>query len=218
MRLDQLFFLPIMGLSGSLVTLIGMFYGAKRIDLVRSTWLYTIKWGEILAVTFGLLFYFISPYFMKMFASDPAIIETGVTYIRYVVFAYPFIVVGMISGRVFQGLGNGMPGLILTTLRIAVIIIPLALLFTRVFDWGVQGVFLSQVISSFIASLIAYFWLSGNLKKVFPSIPPLLTAPSAISSKIPSKDSVRGSSAVRIVTMGFAKMINKNTTGTTTIR
>ncbi|MCD6446620.1 MAG: MATE family efflux transporter [Candidatus Marinimicrobia bacterium] len=166
MRLDQLFFLPIMGLSGSLVTLIGMFYGAKRIDLVRSTWLYTIKWGEILAVTFGLLFYFISPYFMKMFVSDPAIIETGVTYIRYVVFAYPFIVVGMISGRVFQGLGNGMPGLILTTLRIAVIILPLALLFTRVFDWGVQGVFLSQVISSFIASLIAYFWLSGNLKKV----------------------------------------------------
>ncbi len=165
MRLDQLFFLPIMGLAGSLVTLIGMFFGAKRIDLVRSTWIYVIKWGEILALTFGLLFYFISPYFMKMFTSDPAIIETGVTYVRYVVFAYPFIVVGMISGRVFQGLGNGMPGLILTTLRIAVIIVPLALLFTRVFDWGVNGVFLSQVISSFIASIIAYFWLSGSLKK-----------------------------------------------------
>jgi len=166
MRLDQLFFLPIMGLAGSLVTLIGMFFGAKRIDLVRSTWLYVIKWGEILAVSFGLLFYLISPYFMKMFTSDPAIIETGVTYIRYVVFAYPFIVVGMISGRVFQGLGKGMPGLILTTLRIAVIILPLALLFTRVFDWGVKGVFMAQVISSFIASIIAYFWLSGNLKKI----------------------------------------------------
>lgn len=166
MRLDQLFFLPIMGLSGSLITLIGMFFGAKRIDLVRSTWLYVIQWGEILAVTFGLLFYFISPYFMKMFTTDPAIIETGVTYIRYVVFAYPFIVVGMISGRVFQGLGNGMPGLILTTLRIAVIILPLALLFTRVFDWGVNGVFLSQVISSLITSIIAYFWLSGHLKKI----------------------------------------------------
>jgi len=166
MRLDQLFFLPIMGLAGSLVTLIGMFFGAKRMDLVRSIWLYTIKWGEILAVTFGLLFYFISPYFMKMFTSDPAIIETGVTYIRYVVFAYPFIVVGMISGRVFQGLGNGMPGLILTTLRIAVIILPLALLFTRVFDWGVKGVFMAQVIASFLASIIAYFWLSGNLKKI----------------------------------------------------
>ena len=165
MRLDQLFFLPIMGLAGSLVTLIGMFFGAKRIDLVRSTWLYVIKWGEILAVSFGLLFYFISPYFMKMFTTDPAIIETGITYVRYVIFAYPFIVVGMISGRVFQGLGNGMPGLILTTLRIAVIILPLALLFTRVFDWGVNGVFFAQVISSFIASIIAFFWLSGSLKK-----------------------------------------------------
>jgi len=166
MRLDQLFFLPIMGLAGSLITLIGMFFGAKRIDLVRSTWLYVIKWGEILAVSFGLLFYFISPYFMKMFTTDPAIIETGITYVRYVVFAYPFIVVGMISGRVFQGLGNGIPGLALTTLRIAIIILPLALLFTRVFDWGINGVFLAQVISSFISSIIAYFWLSGNLKKI----------------------------------------------------
>ena len=166
MRLDQLFFLPIMGLAGSLITLIGMFFGAKRIDLVRSTWLYVIKCGEILAVSFGLLFYFISPYFMKMFTTDPAIIETGITYVRYVVFAYPFIVVGMISGRVFQGLGNGIPGLALTTLRIAIIILPLALLFTRVFDWGINGVFLAQVISSFISSIIAYFWLSGNLKKI----------------------------------------------------
>ena len=165
MRLDQLFFLPIMGLAGSLVSLAGMLFGAKKIALIRSTWLYVIKWGELLAIVFGLLFYFISPYFMKIFTDDAAIIDMGIAYIRYAVFAYPFIVVGMISGRVFQGLGKGMPGLLLTTMRIAVIILPLAILFTRVLGFGLEGVFVAQIISSFVTAIIAYFWLTGVIKK-----------------------------------------------------
>ncbi|MFO7840991.1 MAG: MATE family efflux transporter [Fidelibacterota bacterium] len=166
MRLDQLFFLPIMAGASSLVTLIGMFYGAKRIDLIRSTYLYVIRWGEIIAFTFGLLFYLISPYFVKIFSTDPAITGVAVMYIRFNVFAYPFIVVGMTTGRVFQGFGKGIPGLMITTIRIAIIIVPLAVLFTRVFGWGVQGVFIAQIIASFLAAAIAYFWLSHSLKKI----------------------------------------------------
>ena len=35
-RLDQIFFLPVMAIAGSLVTLVGMFYGAQRFDLINS--------------------------------------------------------------------------------------------------------------------------------------------------------------------------------------
>jgi len=166
MRLDQLFFLPLMGLASSMVTLVGMLYGAKQFKKLRSTWMYVLKWGQVFAVSFGLLFYFISPYFMKIFTADPGVIEVGVSYVRFVVFAYPFIVVGFVSGRVFQGLGKGMPGLLLTTLRIIVIILPLALLFTRVFNWGIKGVFIAQIAASVISASIGYLWLSGNMKKV----------------------------------------------------
>ncbi|MDZ7822489.1 MAG: MATE family efflux transporter [Candidatus Marinimicrobia bacterium] len=109
MRLDQLFFLPILAVASSLVTLIGMFYGAKRVDLMRSTYLYVIRWGEVIALTFGLLFYLVSPYFVKIFSTDPAITGVAVMYVRFNVFAYPFIVVGMVSGRVFQGFGKACP-------------------------------------------------------------------------------------------------------------
>ena len=166
MRLDQLFFMPIMGLASSLVTLIGMLYGAKRFDLLRSTWMYAVRWGEMFAVVFGLLFYIVSPYFMKIFTADPWIIDIGSTYIRFAVFAYPFIVIGMISGRVFQGLGKGIPGLLLTTLRIAVIVVPLALLFTQVFHWDVRGVFAAQIISSLASATIGYSWLSATMRKL----------------------------------------------------
>jgi Na+-driven multidrug efflux pump len=166
MRLDQLFFLPIMAMASAMVTIIGMLFGAKQFKALRSTWLYVVKWGESFALVFGLLFYIISPYFIKIFSQVPGIVDIGSTYIRYAVFAYPFIVIGMISGRVFQGLGRGMPGLLLTTFRILVIILPLALLFTRVFDWGVTGVFIAQIISSFVSATMGFLWLSGALKKI----------------------------------------------------
>ena len=170
MRLDQLFFLPIMALSSSLVALIGMLFGAKRIDLMRSTWLYVVKWGEVFALVFGFVFYFIAPYFMKIFTVDPAVVQMGSTYVRFTVFAYPFIVIGMISGRVFQGFGKGMPGLLITTFRIIVIILPLALLFTRVLNMGLEGVFFAQVISSLFAAIAGYTWLSMDLKKLEKSV------------------------------------------------
>ncbi len=166
MRLDQLFFMPIMALSSSLVTLVGMLFGAKRVDLIRPTWLFVVKWGEIFALSFGLVFYFIAPYFMKIFTEDPSVVLMGSTYVRYTVFAYPFIVVGMISGRVFQGFGKGMPGLLITTFRIIVIILPLALLFTRVLNMGLDGVFMAQVISSFLSAVIAYTWLTFDIRKI----------------------------------------------------
>ncbi len=166
MRLDQLFFLPIMACASSLVTIMGMLYGAKRIDLMRSTYLYVIRCGEIIAVVLGLFFYLISPYFMKIFSENPVITDVGITYIRFIVFTYPFIVIGMISGRVFQGFGKGLPGLTITVIRIAVIIVPLAILFTRVFEWGIKGVFIAQIIATLTAGTLAYFWLSHSLKKI----------------------------------------------------
>ncbi|MBN2781417.1 MAG: hypothetical protein JXR21_05595, partial [Candidatus Marinimicrobia bacterium] len=166
MRLDQLFFLPIMAAASAMVTITGMLYGAKRKDLMRSTYLYVIGWGEVSAIVLGLFFYLVSPYFMRIFTSNPEITGIGISYIRYNVFAYPFIVIGMTSGRVFQGIGKGLPGLLITTIRIAVIVVPLALLFTRVFGWGIEGVFLAQIISSLSAAVLAFFWLLGSLKKI----------------------------------------------------
>jgi Na+-driven multidrug efflux pump len=164
--MDQLFFLPIMACASAMVTLTGMLYGAKRFDLMRSTYLYVIGCGEIIALSFGVFFYLISPYFIRIFSTEPAITTVGIMYVRYNVFAYPFIVIGMISGRVFQGFGKGIPGLIITTIRIAVIVVPLAILFTRVWGWGVQGVFIAQIISSFSAALIAFTWMRASMKKI----------------------------------------------------
>ncbi|MCK5520720.1 MAG: hypothetical protein KAI81_06380, partial [Candidatus Marinimicrobia bacterium] len=162
-RLDQIFFLPIMALSGSMVTLGGMFFGAKRIDLIKSTLFYTLKQGLILSVIAGIVFYFFSPQILKIFTDDQLILSTAVTYVRYIIFSFPFITVGMISSRTFQGFGEGIPGLILTSLRVVLLSAPLAYVFVNVFNQDIEYIWIAMIISGVIISVIAFVWINRRI-------------------------------------------------------
>ena len=165
-RLDSIFFLPTMALSSSMVTLAGMFYGAQRIDLVRTTLYYAISRGEIIAVSLGVIFYFSAPWVFTIFTSEQPIIDMAVGYIRIIVFGFPFVTVGMISGRVFQGLDEGMPGLLLTSMRVVVVSGGLASIFVFLLDFGLTSVWTAMVIASIFTSIIASTWISRRLKQL----------------------------------------------------
>ena len=165
-RLDSIYFLPTMALASSMVTLTGMFYGAGRIDLVRKTLIYTILRGEIVAFSFGASFYLAAPLIFRIFTRDEEIIGMAVEYIRIIVFAFPFITIGMIGGRVFQGLGEGVPGLLLTSMRVVLVSVPLAYLFVRLFDLGLASIWSAMLLSSFLTSLVAVTWIIRRLKQL----------------------------------------------------
>ncbi|GIT40780.1 MAG: hypothetical protein Ct9H300mP9_6300 [Candidatus Neomarinimicrobiota bacterium] len=47
---------------------------------------------------------------------------------------YPFVAIAIVSGRVMQGLGKGIPVLVITTIRVLGVSAPLALYFSFVLD------------------------------------------------------------------------------------
>ena len=163
-RLDAIYFMPTFALASSMVTLAGMFLGAKRIDLIRSTMMYTIVRGEILAIGMGVVFFIFSPQIFLIFTREQAIIDVAVQYIRVFVFAFPFITFGIISSRTFQGLGSGLPGLVLTSTRVVLISVPLAYLFSHVLGLGLVSIWVAMVISAFTASAIGLAWITLRLK------------------------------------------------------
>ena len=165
-RLDSIFFLPTMALSSSMVTLAGMFYGAQRIDLVRKTLHYAISRGEVIAISLGAIFYFSAPRVFTIFTSEQAILDMAVDYIRVIVFGFPFVTIGMISGRVFQGLDEGIPGLLLTSMRVVIVSGGLASIFVYLLDFGLTSVWTAMVIASMLTSIIAYTWISRRLKQL----------------------------------------------------
>lgn len=164
-RLEHMFFLPIISIAHSLVTLVGMFYGAKRSDLLNIVVYYGIKVGLGFSVLFGCVFYFFSEFLISGFTDSNTIISIGSGYFKVLVFSFPFITVGMTSSRVMQGLGHGTPMLIITAMRVILISAPLALYFTRVMNKPIEFVWYSMLISSFFAATSAFIWMRRIISK-----------------------------------------------------
>lgn len=165
-NLDQVFSLPIMSMANGMVTLVGMFYGAGEYEKIRKTWYYAISRGIFIAISIGFLFYLSAPYIYRIFSSEKEILRIAIQYTRLMVFVYPFIVISMITGRIFQGLGRGLPGLILTSLRVVFISILFAVFFVIYLQKPLHYIWYSNMISSVSAGSLAFVWLRYRLRRL----------------------------------------------------
>ncbi len=162
-RLDQLYFLPIISIAGGLVTLVGMFYGARRLDLIYDVIKYGMSRAILIGIVSGLVFYIVAPWVFPVFSPAKEIQQVATDYIRVMAFFYPLISIGMTSGRSMQGLGAGLPQLVITSIRVALVSGPLAYIFTLVMDKPLVWVWYALGISVICAATTSLTWLRHRL-------------------------------------------------------
>ena len=165
-RLDMLIFLPIFSIAGGLTTLVGMFYGAREIEALKSIVKYGISRSFFITVCSSAFVYFFAPAFSALFTQDKEIIEVSVGFLRLMTLVYPFVAIAISCGRVMQGLGKGIPVLVITTVRVLGISAPLALYFSFVLHKSVEWNWYAMMISTSIAFTIAVTWVQVELKKL----------------------------------------------------
>jgi putative MATE family efflux protein len=166
-KVDMIVALPVLGLSTAAVTVVGIFSGAGRADLVRRTTLYTYGWALAAASLLGVGAYLASGSIVGLFTDDAEALSVGTTYLAYAVFVYPLMSVGMTSGRILQGLGRGMPTLAITSLRVLGISIPLAYAGVYLGEAPPEWIWISFIIGALVADVIAVLWVK---RAVFPGI------------------------------------------------
>ena len=166
-RIEHLFFLPIISVATSLVTLVGMFNGANRIDLVKLMVKYGLSRSVAISLSFSILFYFLSETLMPVFTNSPEIARLAVLYFKIMAFAYPFITIGMTSTRIMQGLGYAYPMFILTLLRVVIISATLAWYFVMVLGKPVHYAWVGTLISCILTSGVSLTWLRSIVKRSF---------------------------------------------------
>jgi len=163
-RLESFVSLPIFALSISLLTLVGMFYGAKRYDLVKAISWYGIKNGVLAAGAVGVLFYAFPIVFLKIFTQDRLILMIGSAYLRVDVLTFPTMAIAMILSRVLQGMGFGFPGFFINAIRIFFVAVPLAYVFVFVLGYGFISIAWAMVAGGVTASLLAFWWMALKFK------------------------------------------------------
>jgi len=165
-RMDMVVFLPIMAIAASLTTLVGMFYGAQAEEKLRFIIKYGLTRSFFITVASSALLYIFAPYLVQGFSNEHAIQSLATMYLRYITLIYPLISIGMSIGRILQGLGLGLPMLIITSIRILIVSAPLAVYFKVALGKPIEWIWYAMMISTVIAVTISLIWLRSAMKKL----------------------------------------------------
>jgi putative MATE family efflux protein len=164
-RIDMVVFLPIFGIASALTTIVGMFFGANEIDKIKYITKYGISRSVIITSIGSILLYVFAPGIISGFTNELVIKNIAVNYLRVISLLFPFIAIGMTIGRILQGIGLGMPSLIITTIRIIGLAGPLAYYFIYILDKPLEWMWYAMFISGIVATIISIIWLKLAFRK-----------------------------------------------------
>ena len=124
LRVVQSAFLPVVALGFSVAPVAGQNFAARKGDRVRAAF----KAGGAMAAAYmlliGVAMYFGAEAVMRIFTRDPEAIAVGVEYLQIVVVTFVPSGITFVSSSMFQALGNTIPPLATSTLRILIAAIP----------------------------------------------------------------------------------------------
>lgn len=169
-KMDLIVGLPIIALSNAVLSVVGIFSGAGRADLVRSTVLYAYRSVLLITVVLSTMAFVLSNHIIDIFTDDPHALQVGHLYLRYVVFAYPLMAFGITSGRILQGLGFGMQPLFITLARVLIVGVPVAYLGAMYFN-AIEAVWVGMIGGALVANLLSLYWIHRHVWKKGIAVP-----------------------------------------------
>lgn len=124
MRVVQAGFMPVVALGFSVAPVAGQNFGARRGDRVRQTFRSAaLMAGGVMLLWTAACQIWGAP-MVRLFSSDPAVVEVGAEYLHIV--SWTFVASGLIfvGSSLFQSIGNTLPALVASVVRIVIVGIP----------------------------------------------------------------------------------------------
>ena len=162
MRIADLAFMPMFGVSQGLLPIVGFSFGARLWErLWRAVKLASVGLALFMGVALVVL-EILAPQLIAIFNDDPELMAIAVPAMR--IWLSTMVIVGpsILFITTFQGLSKGKEALILSLVRQFIFFVPLLFLLPRI--WGISGVWLSVPISATLAFLVSGLWLFREYK------------------------------------------------------
>ena len=120
-RYEQLFFLPLLGLSTATVTIVGQNFGAKQYERVLETYKKGIKVGIIVLSILGLIIFLSSEIAMNLFTDNENVKKYGSDYLKISALMFPAFPFFFIGNATFQGLEKAIIVMYMAIMRFVLI-------------------------------------------------------------------------------------------------
>ncbi len=168
-KLQSFFFMPVMGLNNGMVPIIAYNYGAgKRSRLIKTAKISYVYAFCLMFLGF-LAFEFIPTTLLGFFEASPEMIEIGVPALRIIGVHFLIAWYCIITGSIFQALGNGVYSMIVSVARQLVVLIPVAFILSKL--GGLQDVWWSFPIAELMSLLMSTIFLIIINKNIIKKIP-----------------------------------------------
>ncbi|NGY06349.1 MATE family efflux transporter [Solimonas terrae] len=131
MRVLQVGMMPAMAVTFSSAAIVGQNYGARRPARVRATFAHAVKLNLTAAGFFCLAFHLAPTMLIGLFSNDSQVQYYGAQFLRWISWNLMAMVAVMACGGVFSGLGNTLPSLAGSVVRIGFITVFALLLSTH---------------------------------------------------------------------------------------
>ena len=181
LRIVQSAFLPVVALAFAVAPVAGQNYAARKGDRVREAFKAAagMAAGAMLAAAIG-LFAAATP-LMRIFTSDPEVIAVGVEYLHIVAITLVASGVTFVSSSMFQAMGNTIPSLATSTLRLFVSIVP-AILLSRTPGFHLTWIWYISAVAVFLQLTLNLILLQREFRLKLGSIPATAPQLSAIGA------------------------------------
>jgi putative MATE family efflux protein len=170
-RVMQAIFLPAMAVAFSVAPIAGQNFGARRAERVREAFRAAVLLETSVMVVITLLAQIAPSVFIKLFTTDPKVIEVGTDFLR--ITSWNFIGSGIIftCSGVFQSMGNTWPALLSGASRLLIFGVPAVWLSTQP-AFHLDQVWEVSVASVIVQAVLSYALLRFEMRKKLAFAPP----------------------------------------------
>jgi putative MATE family efflux protein len=124
MRVVQAGFMPVVALGFSVAPVAGQNFGARLAQRVKDTFKDAALMASAAMVAFAVACNVAPAALVGIFTDDPAVVAVGVDYLRIVSWNYVASGLIFVASSMFQAMGNTVPSLIASAVRITLVAIP----------------------------------------------------------------------------------------------
>ncbi|MDD5995257.1 MAG: MATE family efflux transporter [Clostridiales bacterium] len=148
--------IAIVGITNGAQPVLGFNYGAGEYRRVKQAIRFTALIGFIYTTVVWACIMIFPDIFIRMFSDSTALLIPGRKALKYYFFGFFFMAFQFSGQSTFVALGKSKQAIFFSLLRKVIIVIPLTILLPKMWNFGVDGVYLAEPVSNIIGGLACF--------------------------------------------------------------
>jgi len=163
-RVESMVLVMYYALSSTIGPFVGQNLSAGKEDRIQTSLRLCASFCVISGLAIAVMLALLSGVVPGWFSDNPAVTDVTRLFLWIAPISYGAYGIVMVVNAAFNGLGNPMPGVVISVTRILVLYVPLAIMGEQLF--GMVGIFGAYAVANILSGILGYFWAKRSAHRL----------------------------------------------------